>query len=139
MSLPIAIAIRQILDKIESEDSFNVPTKSPDVSLPGAATPGSVALEESIRSLVARFQELEHKTIHSEHLDARTSRPVLKKLQNVKEGNSKKDRIKEYVCMSCGFRLDNFPLTPDETSPVDINGTYVPKSGLFTVNSGKVC
>lgn len=129
MSLPIAI--HQILDKIGSEESF-FPTESPDISLPGPATPGSLALEESIRNLVTRFQQLEHKTIHSERLNARTIRPVLKQLQNVKEGNNKKDGLERYGCMSCGHPLNGVPLTPDETSPVDINGRHVPTSSLFT-------
>ena len=129
--MSLSLTLRHILDKIGSGDSRS-PTESPDVTLPGPATPESIALEESIRSLVARFRELEHKTIHSEHFDAGTTRPVLKQLHNVKEGNNKKDGLERYGCMSCGHPLNGVPLTPDETSPVDINGRHVPTSSLFT-------
>jgi len=134
MSLPLAI--REILDKIGSKDSLFLAEIS-DVSLPGPVTSESIALEESIRSVVARFQELELKTIRSERLDARTTRPVLKQLQNVKEGNNKEDGVEKYLCVSCGHRLDGVPLTPDDTPPVDINGTFVPTSSFSVVK--RVC
>jgi hypothetical protein len=121
MSLPLAI--RQILDKIGSQDSF-FPTEIPDVTLPGPSTPESIALEESMRSLVARFQELEQKTIHSEPLD--TTRPVTKQLRNVKENGE----AENHVCLSCGHQLDRVPLTPEESPPVDTSGPFSKSSWL---------
>ena len=105
-SLPLAI--RDILDKIGSDDSF-FPTETPDFTLPGTSTPESAALEESLRKLVARFQELEQKTVHSQPVVA-----VGKQLQSVKD-----DKMKQVVCSSCGHRLNSFgfPLTPEETPP----------------------
>src|SRR5271169_1236951 len=131
MSLPLAI--RQILDKIGSEDSF-FPTETPDVTLPGPSTHESIALEDSIRSLVTRFQELEQKTIRSSHSNA-TTRPVTKQLQHIKE----KGEMEKHVCLYCGHLLDGAPLTPEETPPVDTSGPYVPKSSLFTVGKCVNC
>jgi hypothetical protein len=107
-SSSLSLAIRDILDKIGSDDSF-FPTETPDFTLPGKSTPESAALEESLRKLVARFQELEQKTVHSQPVVA-----VGKQLQSVKD-----DKMKQVVCSSCGHRLNSFgiPLTPEETPP----------------------
>jgi hypothetical protein len=115
MSLPIAI--RQILDKIGSQDSF-FGTETPDVTLPGPSTPESVALEGSIHSLIARFQRLERKTIQSE--------PITKQLEGIKM----KEEVEKHVCLCCGYRLDGVPLTPEEAPCVDMSS---PKSSFFVL------
>jgi len=125
--MSLSLAIREILDKIGSEDSF-FPTEALDVTLLGPSTPESIALEESIRRLVARFQELEQKTIRLQHLDA-TTRPVTKQLQHIKG----KCEVEKHVCLSCGHRLDGVPLTPEEIPPVDTRRSCIPKSSLFAV------
>jgi hypothetical protein len=126
----VLLAVREILDKISSEDSF-FPTEIPDITLPGPSTPESRALEKSIRSLVIRYQQLEQKTIQSPQ--AADIRPVTKQIPNVKE-NGRCENNKGGVCPSCGSRLDTVPLTPDETPPlVDASGSYVPR---LTVSSG---
>lgn len=127
-SLPLAI--REILDKISSEDSF-FPTETPDINLPGPSTPESRALEESIRNLVARFQDLEQKSL-SPPVDAR---PLTKQVQNVKEAG-KDENKKAGVCMSCGHRLETVPLTPEETPVVDMSGPCAPR---VSVPSGPCC
>jgi len=105
--------IRDIIDKIGTNDSF-FPTETPDCTLPGGSTPESVALEDSLRRLVVRFQDLEQKcTTQSNLIDGR---PVSKQLQNVKSGETK------HVCLSCGHRLD-VPLTPDESPPIESSTT----------------
>lgn len=101
--------IRDIIDKIGTNDSF-FPTEIPDCTLPGPSTPDSIALEESLRRLVARFQDLEQKCSSQSNLI--DDRPVSKQLQNVKSGEAK------HVCLSCGHRLD-VSLTPDESPPID--------------------
>lgn len=126
MSLPFAI--RQILDRIGSQDSY-FPTETPDLSLPSPQTPESIALEESLRRLVARFQELEQKTTRSERFDAATQ-PVTNQLQNVKEDGE----VDKHICLSCGHWLDGVPLTPEETLPVDPSGSFS-KSSLFGTKS----
>ena len=116
----LSLAIRDILDKIGSEDSF-FPTETPDFRLPGISTPESAALEDSLRSLVGRFQELEQKAIHST--------PVVKRVQSVKD-----DKTRQGVCSSCGHRLNSFgsPLTPEETPP-RVDSVYSPKSIALVV------
>lgn len=116
MSLPLAI--RQILDKIGSRDSFFC-TETPDVTLPGPSTPESVALEESIHSLIARFQGLERKTIQSEQL----------------HGIKMKAEVEKYVCLCCGHRMDGAPLTPEEIPCVDTSG---PKSSFFLLKNALI-
>lgn len=130
--MSLSLAIRQILDKIGSQDSF-FPTETPDLSLPSPPTPESIALEESLHRLVARFQELEQKTTHSERLDAAT-RPVTKQLRNVKENGE----VEKHICLSCGHRLYGVPLTPEETPPVDSTGPFS-KSSLFRAKSPLIC
>ena len=124
-SFSLPLAIRDIIDKIGSEDSF-FPTETPDLLLPGPSTPESVALEHSLRSLVARFQELEQKAYHSPEL-----RPLVavgKQVQNVKDKDDGMNT--QGVCSSCGHHLNSFglvPYTPEETPPV-MESVYTPKS-----------
>ena len=117
---PLPIALCQILDKIGSEDSF-FPTETPNVSLPGPPTPESIALEDSLRRLVARFQDLEQKSIQSPPPD---DRPITKQIQNVKNSAA----LEELVCLSCGSRMNAVPLTPEE-SPALVEST-LPRSAL---------
>ena len=117
---PLPIALCQILDKIGSEDSF-FPTETPNVSLPGPPTPESIALEDSLRRLVARFQDLEQKSIQSPPPD---DRPITKQIQNVKNSAA----MENLVCLSCGSRMNAVPLTPEE-SPALVEGT-LPRSAL---------
>jgi hypothetical protein len=112
---PLPIAILKIIDKLGSEDSF-FPTETPDVTLPGPPTPESLALEDSLRKLVARFQELEQKSISSSTSD---NRPVTKRVQSIKD---------KHVCLSCGHRIDSVPLTPEEGPAIDATATATPKS-----------
>lgn len=102
--------ILEIIDKLGSEDSF-FPTETPDLTLPGPPTPESLALENSLRRLVSRFQELEQKSIQSD------DRPVTKRVQSIKD---------KHVCLSCGHRIDVIPLTPEESPAVESART--PKS-----------
>jgi hypothetical protein len=124
-SLPLAI--KEILDKVGSKDSF-FPAETAEIRLPLPSTPESLALETSIRNLVIRFQELEQKSIHSSPppQSPTDARPVTKLLQNVKENG--KEENKKGACVLCGHRLDIGPLTPDETPPVvDATESYVPQ------------
>jgi hypothetical protein len=121
--MSLSLVIRQILDKIGPQNSF-FPTETLDITLPGTSTPESISLEECIRSLVARLEELEQETIYSEGLDAAT-RSVPKQLRNVNNGD-----VKKHVCLYCGHRLDGVPLTPEETPVVDKSGLFVPKSSF---------
>ena len=116
-SLPIAIL--KIIDKLGSEDSF-FPTETPDLTLPGPLTPETLALEDSLRRLVTRFQELEEKSIQSTTDD----RPVAKRVQGIKD---------KHVCLSCGNRIDAIPLTPEESPAVENARTpkSVASNGLF--------
>jgi HAMP domain-containing protein len=118
---PLPIAILKIIDKLGSEDSF-FPTETPDVTLPGPPTPESLALEDSLRKLVARFQELEQKSISSSTSDIR---PVTKRVQTIKD---------KHVCLSCGHRIDPVPLTPEESPAIDAtltsNAKNIVSSGL---------
>jgi hypothetical protein len=109
---PLPLAILKIIDKLGSEDSF-FPTETPDLTLPGPPTPESLALEDSLRRLVTRFQELEQKSIQSTTDD----RPLAKRVQSIKD---------KHVCLSCGNRIDAIPLTPEESPAVDSART--PKS-----------
>lgn len=124
-SLPLAI--RDILDKIGSEDSF-FPTETPDFLLPGTSTPESAALEHSLRSLVARFQDLEQRALHSP--DMRPVVAVGRQVQNVKDDGT----ARLGVCSSCGHRLNSFgvPHTPDETPPV-VENVYPAKSMYYRI------
>ena len=117
---PLPIALCQILDKIGSEDSF-FPTETPNVSLPGPPTPESIALEDSLRRLVARFQDLEQKSIQSPPPD---DRPITKQIQNVKNSAA----MENLVCLSCGSRMNAVPLTPEE-SPALVDSA-LPRSAL---------
>jgi hypothetical protein len=114
---PLPIAILKIIDKLGSEDSF-FPTETPDVTLPGPPTPESLALEDSLRKLVARFQELEQKAFPS----TGDNRPVTKRVQSIKD---------KHVCLSCGHRIDPVPLTPEESPAIDATAiTSIVSSGL---------
>ena len=117
---PLPIALCQILDKIGSEDSF-FPTETPNVSLPGPPTPESIALEDSLRRLVARFQDLEQKSIQSPPPD---DRPITKQIQNVKNSAA----MENLVCLSCASRMNAVPLTPEE-SPALVDSA-LPRSAL---------
>ena len=117
---PLPVALRQILDKIGSEDSF-FPTETPDVSLPGPPTAESLALEDSLRKLVARFQDLEQKSIRAPPPD---ERPITKQIQNVKNSAS----VEKLVCLSCGSRINAVPLTPEETPAMVESG--LPRSAV---------
>ena len=117
---PLPIALCQILDKIGSGDSF-FPTETSNVSLPGLPTPESIALEDSLRRLVARFQDLEQKSIQSPPPD---DRPITKQIQNVKNSAA----LEELVCLSCGSRMNAVPLTPEE-SPALVDSA-LPRSAL---------
>lgn len=114
------VALCQILDKIGSEDSF-FPTEIPDVSLPGPQTPESIALEYSLRKLVARFQDLEQKSIRSPPPD---DRPITKQVQNVKNSTP----VEKHVCLSCGNRVNAVPLTPEESPAIVESG--LPRSAV---------
>lgn len=117
---PLPVALCQILDKIGSGDSF-FPTETPDVSLPGPPTPESIALEDSLRKLVARFQDLEQKSIRSPPPD---DRPITKQIQNVKNTAV----VEKQVCLSCGSRMNTVPLTPEESPALVESG--LPRSAL---------
>jgi hypothetical protein len=114
-STPLPLELCKIIDKIGSPDSF-FPTETPEFAIPGTRTPETLALEESLRNLVARFQELEIKLKHSE--------PEPAKVQVNKVGGGEKG-----VCGSCGHRLESVPLTPGESpTPVVEGKPYVPRS-----------
>jgi len=117
---PLPIALCQILDKIGSEDSF-FPNETLNVSLPGPSTPESIALEDSLRKLVARFQDLEQKSIQSPPPD---DRPITKQIQNVKN-NAVMEKL---VCLSCGSRMNGVPLTPEDSPALVESG--LPRSAL---------
>ena len=104
---PLSVAICKILDKLGSEDSF-FPTETPDLSLPGPPTPESLALEDSLRKLVARFQDLEQHSIRS---PPPNDRPVAKQVKNIKNSET----ADKPVCLSCGNRINAVPLTPEES------------------------
>jgi hypothetical protein len=117
---PLPVAICQILDRIGADDSF-FPTETPDFSLPGPQTPESVALEDSLRRLVARFQDLEQKSIQAPAPD---DRPVTKQVQNIKNSAV----TDKHVCLSCGNRLNAVPLTPEESPVIAESG--LPRSAV---------
>ena len=117
---PLPIALCQILDKIGSEDSF-FPNETLNVSLPGPSTPESIALEDSLRKLVARFQDLEQKSIQPPPPD---DRPITKQIQNVKN-NAVMEKL---VCLSCGSRMNGVPLTPEDSPALVESG--LPRSAL---------
>ena len=127
-SVALSIPVREILERIGSESSIS-PLDTSDIILPGPSTPESLALENSLRSLVARFQELELKSISSP--PSPDVLPFPKSEQNVKERSN--DESEKHTCMSCGDQCDTVLLKPKETpSVVDIGGSYVPK---LTVSS----
>lgn len=120
---PLPVAICQILDKIGSEDSF-FPTETPELSLPGPQTPDSLALEASLRKLVARFQDLEQKAIRPPQPPTADDRPVTKQVQNVKDSAV----ADKHVCLSCGNRLNAVLLTPEESPAIIESG--LPRSAV---------
>lgn len=106
-SLPSVI--REILDRIGSEDLCSL-TETHSLSLPGPATAESIALEHSLRSLIARFQNLERRSIHACQVN---NRLVSKQQQNLKETSDKYEKV--LMCSACGHLLDLLPSTPEET------------------------
>jgi hypothetical protein len=109
------LSVCNIIDKIGAEDSF-FPTETPDCTLPGPRTEDTIALEESLRRLVARFQDLEQKAVTTQTVTDPDNRPIPKQVQHIKSGETKN------VCLSCGHRLD-VPLTPEESPPMDVTVT----------------
>ena len=128
MSLPVVI--REILNEIGLEDSC-FRTETPDLTLSGPLTPESIALADTLRSLIVQFQEMQQQTApHSpSSVEVReNAKPVTKLLKNVNETDTD-DEDEKHICLSCGQRLDATPLTPEETNPiVDSGGGYTPKS-----------
>lgn len=130
----LEIVLRQILEKLAADDSF-FPTAvdGPDLRLPGKRTPELQALEGALHGLVARVQDLEARHSSSSPVDVT---PVPKQLQSIKEN----ENGVQTVCRTCGHRLDNVPLTPEETPPmaVDTTGPHVPRripSSMSTPNT----
>ena len=116
----LASAIAAILERIGSDDFGAV-----DVVLPDSATPECVALEQSLRSLIVRYQKLEEKAkLHSAN-EAVKERHMSEHLRALM------DRRRGFVCSSCGSRLNGVPLTPEETPSVD-DATSMPNARILS-------
>src|SRR5947207_9945672 len=97
------LVVRDILDKVGVDDS-SFSNGTLNISLPGPKTAESIELEDSIRRLIDRVQRLQPNS-------ATDRPPISKKASDIKNGGY------PHKCLSCGHALD-FPLTPDESSPV---------------------
>jgi len=132
----LEVALRHILDNLaNNDDSFPTALNSTELKLPGKRTPELRALENAIWVLIGRIKELE--TRHSSSSSSSSSSPIdvmpsPKQLARIKQEERKLCGNRP-VCDTCGHRLENGPLTPDETPPVVDNGvphvhTRIPSS-----------
>jgi hypothetical protein len=130
----LVLALRHILDRLAVEDSFS-PTQQPpykQLGLPGKRTPELQALEVSLHALVGRIQDLEAQRYSSDV----TPTPSNHSLTSIEED----DGVLGAVCDSCGHRLENVPLTPEETPPVvDSDGPHVPRRIPSSTNPQRYC
>jgi hypothetical protein len=98
-AVSLPLVISNILDKIGSENESAF-----DFTLPDPQTQDSLILQQSLRSLISR--------IHN-------TPPIPKAVEVVKEPGT---------CATCGHRINNVPLTPEETPPIGDVTAYVPKT-----------
>jgi len=127
----LEVALCYILDSLANNDDSFFPTavNPTDLKLPGKRTTQLQALEGALRGLVTRVQDLE--TRHSSSSSSSSSpidmTPTPKQLATIKQ-DERRLSVNGKVCDTCGHRLENGPLTPDETPPVVDNGvSHVPK------------
>ena len=90
------LVICEILDRIGSLDPFSA-TSLLELKFSGPQTTESVALEESLRNVVRRFQELEQKLI-----EQKSEAAVKRAIQ---------------IDQNIGAQLDTIQLTPPEEAP----------------------
>jgi len=122
----VPLAISHLLDKLASsttaEDSSFYDPVGLSSLLPGISSHESLALENSIRKLVSKMKRLEEPPSYRPPIVGGEPLPH--------------DLYDDHVCSNCGNRIQNVPLTPEETPTTgDTPQAKISKSRFPTVAS----